>query len=72
MDDNGILAKIPGEYVAKAILPLPKPTALRPDCEVELDVPGIGRVRFTAHCHKSNHGKNVSYFWSVSKAVKVE
>lgn len=71
--DNGILAKIPGEHIGAALQTLPDPASAKSETlEVERDVPGIGRVRFTAVLYKSKHGKSVIYFWGASKAVLIE
>ena len=46
MTDNGILSRIPGEYVAAALSTLPAPDSTREDdLETEMDVPGVGRLR---------------------------
>lgn len=69
MSDNGILSRIPGEHVAGALQLLPPAVSAKEEvAEVQYDVPGIGRVRFTADRLKSKRGKTVRYFWSMSKA----
>lgn len=73
MTDNGILPRVPGEYVGAAINTLPAPTSTSDAVmETEIDVPGIGRVRFTAKRNESNRGRSRNYFWTATKAVIVE
>jgi hypothetical protein len=73
MDENGILARIPGEYVSDALKTLPKAdTATQTPLDTQLDVPGIGRVRFSAKRLGSKKGKSTTYFWSIFQAIKVD
>lgn len=73
MSDNGILARIPGQYVADALKTLPSPEDSLDDLlETEIDVPDIGRVRFVAERNHSKRGKFVYYFWSAKRATLVE
>jgi hypothetical protein len=73
IEDNGILARIMGKHVSDAMRALP--AAERSHAEVietELDVPDIGRVRFTMRRHGSKKGRRTHYFWSAEKAALVE
>lgn len=73
-DDPGILASIPGQYVAAATLRLPEAVAFQWKTPVStwLDVPGIGRVGFTAESMISKHGRSTHYYWSVKRAVLID
>lgn len=52
MDDNGILAHVPGQYVAQALQSLPPPaTAEDRDYQVEIDAGHAGMVRITYRRH---------------------
>jgi hypothetical protein len=71
--DNGILERIRGEDIAAAIQTLPPAELSKVDTiEVDHDVPGIGRVRFTARRKRAKHHRHSHYFWSAAKAVVVE
>ena len=67
-DDNGILAKIGGEWISKALHNLPPAEASKEDTMVTMDVPGMGMVRFSAKRLRHKHGKDVHYFWSAIRA----
>lgn len=73
-NDNGILASIPGEYVSKATSGFPEAVTVpwKTVRESELEVPGIGRVRFTAEAMNFKHGRSTHYYWSVKRAVLVD
>ena len=69
MDDN-ILERVPGQYVAAALITLPPAERSTKDTtEAFIDVPGIGRVRITASRHRSKKGKVSHYFWTAERAV---
>lgn len=75
IDDNGILASIPGQFVSAAIDQLPDAETVAPAngrMETELDVPGIGRVRFKARQMVSKGKSRYWYwYWSVERAVLI-
>jgi hypothetical protein len=68
-NDNGILAQIPGEYIARATNTLP-PAVADQDAHavVEMEVPGLGHVRvkfkLLSHCHR--HSRH--WFWTATHA----
>ncbi len=72
--DNGILASIPARYVSVATDELPEASTVpwKTVRETELDVPGIGRVRFTAVSMVSKKGRSTTHWWSVIRAVRVD
>ena len=46
--DNGIMARVPGEYIAQASKSLPDPAcATEDEMRVEIDAGWVGRVRLT-------------------------
>lgn len=72
-DDNGILASIPGQYVAAATSQLTEAAlSTEKTAETALDVPGFGRVRFSARRMMSKKGRATIYWWSVTRAVRVD
>ncbi len=71
-DYNGILASVPGEYIAEAINALPDAeTAEDRDYEVVLEAGHVGMVRLYACRKKARHGKHTHWFWSVHRAESV-
>lgn len=70
--ENGILASVPGQYVAEAtqLLP-PADTAEDRDYEVEIDAGHVGRVRIYARRQKARHGKHAHWYWLVFRAEKI-
>jgi hypothetical protein len=71
-DKENILRLIGGEYVAAATKQLPDPnTANEEFQETIMEVPNLGKVRFTCRRFKSKHRKSVNIFWSTIAAVKV-
>jgi len=71
-EDDGILAQIRGDYVAQAKNLLP-PAIAGEDTHaaVELDVPGIGRVRIRFELHSSRTGGARHWFWTATHAELV-
>lgn len=68
-----LLAIIPGEYVSSALRTLPDPTATPGELvESVIEVPGLGRVRFTCRKLSARKGKNTRWFWTAERAVQVE
>lgn len=69
---NGILARIPGQYVSAAVSLLP-PAALTQELhqEVEMDAGPAGRVRFFVKRMRARHHRHSHYFWSVYRAEPV-
>lgn len=71
-ENNGILAEVPGQYVAQASLTLP-PAAAAEDREypVEIDAGHAGRVRIFYRKQKAKRGKFSHWFWQARRAEKV-
>lgn len=70
MSDNGILSRIPGQYISRALRTLPNAeTATDEQMEATIDVPGIGAVRITAKRFRHKKGKAVMYFWTAERAT---
>ncbi|TAL87481.1 MAG: hypothetical protein EPN46_03920 [Candidimonas sp.] len=70
--ENGILASIPGQYVAEAIQLLPPvDTAEDRDYTVEIDAGHVGRVRIYARRQLARHGKHAHWFWLVNRAEAI-
>jgi len=67
MADN-VLARIPGEFVARAIQALLKQAPPGAVAGVEQDVLGVGRVKFTAVRMSLSRGRHVHEFWTVESA----
>ena len=64
-EDNGILAKIPGELIALASHTLPQPSAGKPaELQAEIDVPEVGRVQIRYRLKNSTRGKWTNWFWT--------
>lgn len=72
-EDRGILASIPGQYVSAATDQLPDPAGLpwKTALSTALEVPGVGRVGFTAECMVTKKGRSTFYYWNVTTAVLV-
>lgn len=71
-DDNGVLAKVPGEFVSMALKTLPNSSTATGAClQTVIDVPGLGPVRFTCRRFASRKGKIASTFWVAEKAEQV-
>ena len=66
-----LLARIPGNYIAKALQTLP-PAANADDGAVMdcfVNVPELGRVRITAKRFKHKRGRSTHYFWTAESAA---
>jgi len=73
--DNGILARVPGEYIAKAGRSLPDAaTAPEERMRVEIDAGWAGRVRltFTKFRYRRPKAKSSYVFWNCKHAEAVE
>jgi hypothetical protein len=71
--DNGILSRIPAQFIARALNTLPPAeTATDQFMETTVDVPELGAVRITAKRFKHKKGKRSIYFWTAEKAVTIE
>lgn len=72
MEDNGILEKVGGPYVAEALKALP-PVAVAEDRDypVEVDAGHAGRVRIIFRKQKAKRGKFSHWFWLATRAEAV-
>lgn len=69
--DNGILARVPGEFIGQASNLLPNPaTTLAEEMAVEVDAGWLGRVRLTfkKHRYRRPKGKFSATVWSCRHA----
>lgn len=71
MEDNGILAEVPGQYVAEAALILP-PAVTAEDREypVEIDAGRAGMARIFYRKQKARHGKHSHWFWLAQRGER--
>lgn len=71
-EENGILALVPGQFVAQALNALPEAARDTEPCrQAVIDVPGLGRVRFTCRRVVSRKGRAKTAFWAAQKAEQV-
>lgn len=69
MTDNGILAQVPGPFIAQASQTLPPAaTAEDRDYDVEIEAGHLGAVRVTFRKQKAKRGKFSSWFWLAARA----
>jgi hypothetical protein len=70
---ENLLPRIPGPYLARALNTLP-PAETAPDeiMEAIINVPELGTVRITAKRFRHKKGKAVMYFWTASRAERVD
>lgn len=73
MNENGILAAVPGQYVAQASLTLP-PAATAEDrlYEVVIEAGHAGRVRLFFRKQKARRAKHSHWFWLALRADRAE
>ena len=66
-----LLSRIPGGYIAKALMTLPP--AAKADAGAVMDcfvnVPELGRVRITARRLGHTRGRSTHYFWTAESAT---
>jgi len=69
---NGILARIPGDYVTDAKVSLAPPTAAGPShAEVVIEAGDAGTVRVFFERRQARHHKSSYYFWCAYRAEPV-
>lgn len=69
---NGILAKVPGQFIAKASNSLQPPDPFGPaHGEVEIEAGHVGRVRIFFELRKIRHHKHSHWTWSAYRAEPV-
>lgn len=64
--DNGILARVPSQFIAQAGRTLPDPAcAVEDQMQVEIDTDFVGRVRlhFRKQCYRRPRGKTSYFAW---------
>jgi hypothetical protein len=69
--DNGILAKVPGEYIGEGSKRLPAACAeeaTQPERSVTLTVPQLGEVRLTYRLNSYRHGRSRLWHWRAVRA----
>lgn len=67
--DSGILAAVPGEFVAAGSLSLPDPSlALAEQRTATLDAAHAGRVTITYQRTLAKHGKSRHWYWRAVRA----
>lgn len=72
MTDNGILAQVPGQFIAQASQTLPPAaTAEDRDYPVEIEAGHLGPVRITFRKQKLKRAKHSHWFWLAQRAEKV-
>lgn len=72
MKDNGILDKVPGQYLGDALKQLPPAaTAEDRDYPVEVDAGHAGRVRIIFRNQKAKRGKFSHWFWLAKRAEQI-
>ncbi len=66
---NGILPRIPGDYISAGSKMLPHPQEGAPaEASAELEVPDLGRVRIHYQLHSHRHGKSRRWHWVAVRA----
>ena len=70
MSDNGILARVPGEFIAAGskLLPPAGPEQLATGQAVVPDVRDLGAVRITYELASHRHGKSRRWYWLAVRA----
>jgi len=71
---ENILSRIPGNYVAEALITLPPAESANDGTIMDrfVTVPGVGKVRITARRMKYKRGGSMHYFWTAESAVLIE
>lgn len=73
MTDNGILAQVPGQFIAQASQTLPPAaTAEDRDYPVEIEAGHAGQVRITFRKQKLKRAKHSHWFWLAQRADAVD
>lgn len=73
--ENGMLASVPGEYIAAAMQQLPRASAdlaEEPERRVEVDVPDFGRVRITLMVNGYRRGRAKFWHWVAVHAEQIQ
>jgi len=70
---DNLLSRIPGNYIAAALLTLPRADRAGDGAIMEpiIDVPEFGHVLITARRMKHKSGRTTRYFWTAERAAVV-
>jgi hypothetical protein len=67
--DNGIMASVPGQFIARGSQQLPDPeTATEAEMSVTLEADFVGRVRITYRRQLARHRKHSHWYWAAVRA----
>ena len=71
---ENILSRIPGNYVAEALITLPPAESANDGTIMDrfVTVPSVGKVRITARRMKYKRGGSMHFFWTAESAVLIE
>jgi hypothetical protein len=70
-EDRGILAQVPGAYIAAAMMSLPDAAvASEPMIDVIAVAPTLGTVRLTFKRFYHRHGKSSRWFWTIERGAR--
>ena len=74
MSEDDLLRRISGDWWTTAydLLPDPKTVSVGTTMQCEVDVPGVGRVRFTCWARSNKINRNVACRWSAKRAELVD
>jgi hypothetical protein len=68
-----ILVIVPGDYVSPGLWTLPDPVTAKDELiETVIDLPNLGKVRFTCRRLSSRKGKTRSWFWTAESAIQMK
>lgn len=70
--DNGILTRVPGQYIASAAQQLPpagEDQKAQPERQVLVEAPDLGWVRITYRLNTYRHGKSRHWHWVATHAA---
>lgn len=71
-EDNGILGRVPGQYIAAAGKNLPDPTtSTAEEVSAVVDAAWLGQVRVTFRRSRVRHHKHSHWFWAAFRADAV-
>jgi hypothetical protein len=70
MDDNGILARVGGPFIASGMANLQPASEVEPGTErtAELNVPELGKITITYRAATFKHGRSRRWHWVAVRA----